>query len=110
MSFSARLRHASVSGMPDAQKQGGNSQTLWAELGELKYEVLEQDSGLATVIRFELLNQTIKIGDVLVVMDGPEIRFHGMIGHIDETGSAVAVDRRGSSIPGNLGTVTFFHP
>ena len=84
--------------MPDAQKQGGNSQTLWAELGELNYEVLEQERGLATVIRFELHNQTIKIGDVLVVMDGSEIRFHGMIGKIDDSGWAVAVDRRGSSI------------
>ncbi len=88
--------------MPDAQKQGGNSQTLWADLSDLRYRVLEQDQGMATVIRFELLNETIKIGDVLVVMEGTEIRFHGMIGHIDNDGWAVAVDRRGSSIPADL--------
>lgn len=85
--------------MPD---QAGNSQTLCVDLGDLSYEVLEQSQGLATAIRFQLLNETIKTGDVLVVLDGVEIRFHGMIGAIDGCGWAVAVDRRGSTISASL--------
>ena len=85
--------------MPDSQKQGGNSQTLCVELSDLNFEIVEQSQGLATAIRFQLLNKSIKIGDVLVVLDGSDIKFHGMIGSIDEKGWAVAVDRRGSTMP-----------
>jgi len=85
--------------MPDTQKQGGNAQTLWTDFAELRFQVLEQNNGLATVIRFELCNPTVKIGDVLVVLDGTDVRFHGMIFQIGENGWAVAADRRGSTIP-----------
>ena len=85
--------------MPDSQKQGGNSQTLCIELSELQFETVEQDQGCATVIRFQLHNQTVKIGDVLLVLEGPDIRFHGLIGAIDVQGWALAADRRGSNIP-----------
>lgn len=88
--------------MPDSQKQSGNSQTLFVELSELNFEVAEQSAGLATAIRFELLNPSIKIGDVIVVLDGPDIKFHGMIRFIDEKGWAIAVDRHGSSVLASL--------
>jgi len=39
------------------------------------------------------------MGDTLVVLDGQEVRFHGIINSVDQEGWAVASDRRGSSIP-----------
>ena len=97
--FDAQKSYGNLSPMPDSQKQGGNSQTLCVEIGDRAFEAVEQDQGHATVIRFQLLNQSINIGDVLVVLDGSEVRFHGMIGAIEDGGWAVAADRRGSTIP-----------
>ena len=53
------------------------------------------------MVRFELKNPDVKAGDVLLVLSGTDIHFHGMIGIISEDGSAVATDRRGSLLPGN---------
>lgn len=85
--------------MPQMEKGLGNSQTLCVELSELDFEALESAAGHATVIRFRVHNETIRFGDVLLVLEGPEIRFHGRIGNVDEQGWAVAADRAGSSIP-----------
>jgi hypothetical protein len=85
--------------MSQTEKGLGNSQTLCVELSELCYETMEQLDGRATVIRFQVRNQAVRHGDVLLVLEGPEIRFHGLIGQIEEGGWAVAVDRRGSTIP-----------
>ena len=84
--------------MPESQKQAGNSQLLCIEFDELEFEIVERVQTIATSIRFLILNKAIKIGDVLLVLDGPEIKFHGMIDSIDEKGWGVAVDR-GSSLP-----------
>jgi hypothetical protein len=88
--------------MPDSERSLGNAQTLWTELSALEFEVLEQSSGYATVIRFRLLNEQIRPGDVLVVLEGPEIRFHGMITSVDDEGWAAAADRHGSTIPAGI--------
>ena len=85
--------------MPDSQRQGGNSQTLCVELSELHFEAMEEKNGYATAIKFRLHNIDVKMGDVLLVLEGAEIRFHGMIGKIDEGGWGFAADRRGSTIP-----------
>ncbi len=85
--------------MADIQRQGGNSQTLCVDLSELQFSAMEETDGHATVIRFCLHNMDVKMGDVLLILEGTEIRFHGMIGSIEETGWAVATDRRGSTIP-----------
>ncbi len=88
--------------MPDSQKQGGNSQTLCIEFPDLQFTSLEQSQGNATVIRFRTRNSEVRFGDVLLVLDGPDIRFHGLIGQIDGDGWAVATDRRGSTIPATV--------
>jgi len=85
--------------MPASQRQGGNSQTLCVELSELLFEAIEEKNGFATVIRFRLHDIDVKMGDVLLVLEGAEIRFHGMIGKIDEAGWGLAADRCGSTIP-----------
>jgi hypothetical protein len=84
--------------MSQSEKGLGNSQTLCIELDELVYQSLEQSEGHATVIRFRVYNDAVFLGDTLVVLEGPEIRFHGMISSIED-GWAVASDRRGSLIP-----------
>jgi hypothetical protein len=85
--------------MPDSARQTDNSQTLCVELKDLVFEILERREELATVIRFRLENQDVRIGDVLVVLRADDICFHGLIGYIDGAGWAVAADRRGSKIP-----------
>ena len=84
--------------MPESEKQAGNSQLLCIEFHELNFEIVERVQSIATSIRFQILNKSIKMGDVLLVLDGPEIKFHGMIDSIDEKGWGSAVDR-GSSLP-----------
>jgi len=85
--------------MSQTEKGLGNAQTLCVELRELEFEALEADSGHATVIRFRLNNETVRIGDVLLVLDGSDILFHGRIGPVDDQGWAFAADRSGSKIP-----------
>jgi hypothetical protein len=85
--------------MPDTQKQGGNSQTLCVDVQELDYSALEESGGHATVVRFRLNNREVRIGDVLLVLGGGDILFHGMIGRIEPEGWATAEDRRGSALP-----------
>ena len=81
--------------MPDEQKTASNSQTYVAGSDEIEFETLEQENGQATVIRFKLEDPRYQAGDVLLVLDGSEILFHGMIGSLLD-GYAVAADRRGS--------------
>ena len=88
--------------MPDSERSLGNAQTLWTELAALEFETVEQSGGYATSIRFRLLNEQIRPGDVLVVLEGPEIRFHGMITAVDDKGWAAATDHNGSSIPAGI--------
>ena len=75
-----------------------NSQTVVVHAGNFDFVTIEQENGNATVIRFKLENKTVQAGDMLLVLSGSDIHFHGMIGIIeDEWG--VATDRRGSLLP-----------
>jgi hypothetical protein len=81
--------------MPDEQRVANNSQTYVADAATFQFETVEQENGQATVIRFRLDDPRYHAGDVLVVLSGSEIHFHGMIGQLAE-GWATASDRRGS--------------
>ena len=81
--------------MPDEQRVANNSQTYAVNADDFQFETLEQENGQATVIRFQLDDPKYQAGDVLVVLSGSEIYFHGMIGKVAE-GWAIASDRRGS--------------
>ena len=81
--------------MPDEQRVANNSQTYAVNADDFQFETLEQENGQATVIRFQLDDPKYQAGDVLVVLSGSEIHFHGMIGKVAE-GWAIASDRRGS--------------
>lgn len=84
--------------MPDEQRTANNSQTYVVYADEFSYETVEQENGQATVVRFQLDNPQYHAGDVVVVLSGGEIHFHGMIGRLAD-GWAIATDRRGSLLP-----------
>ncbi len=81
--------------MPEDQRVANNSQTYVASAEDFQFETLEQQNGQATVIRFRLEDPRYHAGDVLVVLSGSEIHFHGMIGQVAD-GWAIASDPRGS--------------
>lgn len=77
------------------------SQTVVIDAAAFDFETLEQSNGHATVVRFRVENPDVRAGDVLLVLSGSEIHFHGMIGLIEE-GFGVATDRRGSLLPATV--------
>ena len=87
--------------MPDEQRVANNSQTYVVDAEEFSYETVEQENGQATVVRFALEDSRFQAGDVVVVLSGGEIHFHGMIGRLAD-GWATATDRRGSLLPATV--------
>jgi hypothetical protein len=87
--------------VPDEQRTANNSQTYCVDANEFIYETLEQQNGQATVVRFQLTDPQYHAGDVVVVLAGDEIHFHGMIGRLAD-GWATATDRRGSLLPATV--------
>jgi hypothetical protein len=78
-----------------------NSQTVVVDADTFEFETLEQANGHATVVRFTVENPDVRPGDVLLVLSGSDIHFHGMIGIIED-GRGVATDRRGSLLPATI--------
>ena len=87
--------------MPEPSNYSNNSQTLAMDVDEFSFETVEQMNGLATVIRFRLQQPMVKAGDVLVVLSGTDIHFHGMISSVAD-GWAVASDQRDSLLPATI--------
>ncbi len=87
--------------MPDEQRTANNSQTYLVNFDDFFFETLEQQNGQAIVIRFKLQNSRYHAGDVLLVLSGSEIHFHGMIGKMGD-GMAIASDPRGSLLPATV--------
>lgn len=87
--------------MPDEQRTANNSQTYVVASEEFSFEAIEQQNGQATVVRFRLDDPRYHAGDVLLVLSGSEIHFHGMIGSLAD-GWATAADRRGSLLPATV--------
>lgn len=87
--------------MPEQQRIANNSQTYVVDTDTFTFETLEQQNGQATVVRFPLTDPNYHPGDILLVLSGSEIHFHGMIGSVSE-GWAIASDHRGSLLPATL--------
>jgi hypothetical protein len=87
--------------MPDEQRVANNSQTYAVDADDFAFEAIKQENGQATVIKFRLEDPRYQAGDVLVVLSGSEIHFHGMIGQISD-GWAIASDHRGSLLPATI--------
>ena len=88
--------------MPERPNYTNNSQTLVLDADSFTFDTVEQENGRATVVRFRLNNPEVRAGDVLLILDGTDIHFHGMIGIVNEDGTAVATDRRGSLLPATV--------
>ena len=87
--------------MPEEQRTANNSQTYLVDADEFNFETVEKENGQATVIRFALEDPRYHAGDVLLVLSGTEIHFHGMIASIAD-GWATASDKRGSLLPATV--------
>lgn len=84
--------------MPDNTSQPKNAQTLVIRFDDFSFETMEQENGCATVVRFRVDNPQVSPGDVLLILSGTDVMFHGMIGRMEQ-GMAVASDHRGSLLP-----------
>ena len=88
--------------MAERPNYTNNSQTVIVDADAFEFETLEETNGLATVVRFRVENADVRAGDVLLVLAGSDIHFHGMIGIVNEDGTAIATDRRGSMLPATV--------
>ena len=86
--------------MPNSNTSLTNAQSLVIEKNDFDYVTVEQNNGVATTVKFQVMNPSVTIGDVLVVLDGTDILFHGMISRMED-GWATAADPRGSVLPAN---------
>ena len=66
-----------------------------------EYEAVTQENGNATIIKFPIDEKKYSPGDVVVVVSGEDITFHGIIGKIEE-GHAYASDPKGSLLPAGI--------
>lgn len=87
--------------MPEEQRVANNSATYLVDADAFVFETVEHENGRATVVRFQMEDPRYHAGDVLLVLSGSDIHFHGMIGRISD-GWAVAIDRRGSLLPATV--------
>ena len=87
--------------MPEEQKQNLNSQTLVIDEDQFTFITMEQRNGIATTVQFKIENPDVRASDVLLVLSGTEIRFHGFISKIED-GWATATDRGGSMLPAGI--------
>ena len=87
--------------MPEEQRTANNSQTYLVDADEFVFETIEKENGQATVIRFQLSDPRYHAGDVVLVLSGSEIHFHGMIASTAD-GWATASDKRGSLLPATV--------
>ncbi len=75
--------------------------TLSFDAKTFEYETVSHENGNATMIRFPIDEKQNSPGDVVVVLDDSDIRFHGIIGKI-EGGHAYAYDPKGSLLPADV--------
>ena len=87
--------------MSDPQRTATHAQTYLVDANSFAFETIEQENGQATVVRFALDDPRYHAGDVLLVLSGTDVHFHGMIGKIAD-GWAIASDKRGSLLPATV--------
>ena len=76
-------------------------QTISFNADNFEYETISNENGNATVIKFPIDEKVYSPGDVVVVLSGDEINFHGIIGKIED-GCAYASDPKGSLLPATV--------
>ena len=76
-------------------------QTISFNAETFEFEAVAHENGNATVIKFPIDEKLFSPGDVVVVVNGEEIAFHGLIGKIED-GHAFASDPKGSLLPASV--------
>jgi hypothetical protein len=76
-------------------------QTISFNADTFEYEAVAAENGNATIIKFAVDEKLYSPGDVVVVVAGEEINFHGLIGKIED-GYAFASDPKGSLLPAGI--------
>lgn len=76
-------------------------QTISFNADTFEYDAVAQENGNATVIKFPIDEKRYSPGDVVVVVSGGDINFHGIIGKIED-GYAFASDPKGSLLPAGI--------
>jgi hypothetical protein len=76
-------------------------QTVSFNADNFEYETVNNENGNATLIKFPIDQTRYSPGDVVVVLSGDEITFHGIIGKIED-GCAFAYDPKGSLLPATV--------
>ena len=76
-------------------------QTISFNADTFEYEPVAQENGNATIIKFPIDEKLYSPGDVVVVVSGEDISFHGIIGTIED-GYAFATDPKGSLLPAGV--------
>lgn len=76
-------------------------QTLSFNADTFEFEAVAHENGNATVIKFAVDEKKVSPGDVVVVVSGDDINFHGLIGKIED-GFAFASDPKGSLLPAGI--------
>ena len=59
-------------------------QTISFNADTFEYDVVSQENGNATIIKFPIDEKLYSPGDVVVVLQANEIIFHGIIGKIED--------------------------
>lgn len=73
-------------------------QTISFNADNFEYETVNNENGNATMIKFPIDRTRYSPGDVVVILSGDEIIFHGIIGKIEDD-RAFAYDPKGSLLP-----------
>lgn len=76
-------------------------QTLSFNADTFQFEAIAHENGNATIIKFPVDEKKVSPGDVVVVVSGEDISFHGLIGKIED-GYAYASDPKGSLLPAGV--------
>jgi hypothetical protein len=76
-------------------------QTLSFNTESFDFEAVAHENGNATIIKFPVDEKKVSPGDVVVVVSGENISFHGLIGKIED-GYAFASDPKGSLLPAGV--------
>lgn len=77
------------------------SQTLSFNADTFEFDVVANENGNATIIKFPVNDKEVSPGDTVVVVSGADVHFHGMIGKIED-GYAYVADPKGSLLPASV--------
>lgn len=70
--------------MATQNNSSSNSQSMVVEKSDFDYITLAERDGMTKELKFQIMNPEARPGDVLIVLDGSEVCFHGFIAGITD--------------------------